>query len=44
MASPHQLTVPENQSLGFLQQNLRGCSRILKEHSYKQMILPTIEH
>jgi len=27
-----------NQLLGFLQCNLRGCSRALKEHSYKQMI------
>jgi len=39
-----QLCHKANQLLGFLQCNLRGSSRILKEHSYKQMILPTIEY
>jgi len=43
---PHidQLCHKANQLLGFLQRNLRGCSRSLKEHSYKQMILPIIEY
>ena len=43
---PHinQLCHKANQLLGFLQRNLRGCSRTLKEHSYKQLVLPTIEY
>ena len=43
---PHinQLCHKANQLLGFLQRNLQGCSRTLKEHSYKQLILPTIEY
>ena len=43
---PHinQLCHKANQLLGFLQRNLQGCSRTLKEHSYKKMILHTIEY
>ena len=37
-------TLITNQLLGFLQHNLQGCSRTLKEQSYKQLILPTVKY
>ena len=33
-----------NRTLGFLQRNLKTCPTHLKEHAYKQMVLPLLEY